>query len=123
MTILVVDDNCHYLQRITKFLRGQGHHVVAHTDERQAFNWLRHNTCDVVLLDSHLPNCESVELLRAMREDFPKQKIIISSDIGDNEMLREATRKAGGDGFIPKSLGISDDFYGEFMRFASSLVP
>ena len=68
--ILIVDDHDlvrHGLQRI--FEKIEGMEIVAEQDNGiDALHWLRHNDCDVGLLDIAMPGRNGIEVLKQIHE-------------------------------------------------------
>jgi two-component system response regulator DevR len=63
---------------------------------------IRQTRPDVVLLDLRLADCDSVELLRQIRREFPSVRVVVlSDDIDDDQLV--AVFIAGAAGYIPKS--------------------
>ena len=66
--ILVVDDELSDLETITFLLEKERHHVVAVSDGAKAFDVLKKNGFDLILLDIKMPTLSGYDLLRLMRE-------------------------------------------------------
>jgi DNA-binding NarL/FixJ family response regulator len=63
---------------------------------------IRQTRPDVVLLDLRLADCDSLELLRQIRREFPAVRVVVLSDEIDDDQL-VAVFIAGASGYIPKS--------------------
>lgn len=111
MKILLVDDD-NFLRDMyaTKFVSG-GHTVEAVDSGATALSQLAKDASyDVVMLDMVMPGMSGVELLVAIREQFPNinSKLIVLSNQGQDEDLREAT-EAGACAYIIKANSVPSE--------------
>src|SRR5207249_1653978 len=78
-------------------------HLVQAWSGRQALDYLREHTCDLVLLDLHLPDMSGLEVLtalRANRETAAIPVVVFSADATAVQQQRVAA--AGADAYIVK---------------------
>lgn len=68
-TILVVEDNEMNMDVLTRFLRRDGHTVVAAGDGRQAITAARNEAPDIILMDLSLPEMDGWEATRRIRNN------------------------------------------------------
>lgn len=107
--VLVIEDNHFLREGITEILRNHGDFAVAalsHSDESGAQLEGIHPP-DVVLLDLGLEHAHSLRLMVAVRERFPKSRIIAMDILPDHDDII-AFVKAGGAGFILKNATVED---------------
>jgi CheY-like chemotaxis protein len=103
---LVVDDNVHLLNIVRTLLRGLGATQVfdARTPD-QAFEHLRKEEIDIVILDYMLGETDGLELLRRLRTDpkSPAPYVPVIMLTAHTERRRvEAARDAGANAFCSK---------------------
>ena len=67
MTILLVDDEPHYLMLLGDFLRNQGWTVLTAENGEDALGRLKEHPFDIVISDIYMPVLNGIELQRAMR--------------------------------------------------------
>lgn len=67
--ILVVEDNEMNMDVLTRFLRRDGHTVVAAGDGRQAIMAARNEAPDIILMDLSLPEMDGWEATRRIRNN------------------------------------------------------
>ena len=105
--ILVVDDHDIVRQGLNKlFEKIQDMTVIAEQDNGvSALHWLRHNDCDVVLLDISMPGLNGIELLKQFRDEKPKLPILIFSNYTEDQYAIRLI-KAGASGYLTKG-GVS----------------
>lgn len=102
LRLLFVDDSMKYLNDMSSLL-GRKFEITKATSGRKAFETLKINTFDAVLLDLHLPDISGLEVLsRIHKEIDPYLPVIIVTDYAETENAVLAV-KAGADDFIPKS--------------------
>jgi DNA-binding response OmpR family regulator len=87
--ILVVDDEPPMVQMLTDFLVEQGFEVAAAQSGVQALARLAQQPADVVLLDVRMPELDGVDVLRRIREHYPRVGILMVSGNDDVELAKE----------------------------------
>jgi two-component system chemotaxis response regulator CheY len=109
---LHVDDNAHMLNIVRTMLRGLGvEHVLEARTAEQAFERLRHDSIDIVLLDYAIGEDDGVEFLRALRCDpaSPAPFVPVIMLTAHSERARvEAARDAGVNEFCTKPITAND---------------
>jgi two-component system, OmpR family, response regulator ResD len=111
MKILLVDDD-NFLREMyaLKFIE-KGHEVEAADGAATVLTKLQQGTVyDLILMDMVMPGTSGVELLKIIRNEFPKQTkcCIFLSNQGQEEDIREAT-EAGAVGYIIKAESIPSE--------------
>jgi len=105
MKILVVDDHPLILAALAQLLpRGERPvTVIGAADRDETYAMLAaHPDCALVLLDLALPGTRGLELLGAMRRDFPRLPIAVLSATHDRATV-DAALAAGARGYIAKT--------------------
>src|SRR5262245_50558814 len=101
-TILVVDDTA-----VDRFLAGAlleevpGWHAAYAEDGRQALALLKEAVPDLVLTDLQMPEVNGLELVEAIRRDYPALPVILMTAHGSEEIAATALRK-GAASYVPK---------------------
>lgn len=117
--ILIVDDHDivrHGLKRI--FEKIQGMKIVAEQGNGiDALHWLRHNDCDVVLLDISMPGRSGIDVLKQLRDEKPKLPILILSNYTEDQYAVRLI-KSGAAGYLTK--GCASAVVVEAVRDAAS---
>ncbi|MCX8072572.1 MAG: hybrid sensor histidine kinase/response regulator [Candidatus Binatia bacterium] len=75
-TLLVVDDEVGPAEALRMIFHPHYRVLIAHRGE-EALDVLRHETVDVVTLDLRMPHMTGVEVLRAIKSEFPDVEVII----------------------------------------------
>ncbi len=107
-TILVVDDSA-----VDRFLAGKlleevsGWHVVYAEDGREALAFLKKTLPDLVLTDLQMPEVNGLELVEAIRRDYPSVPVILMTAHGSEEIAATALKK-GAASYVPKRNLASD---------------
>jgi DNA-binding NarL/FixJ family response regulator len=105
MKVLVVDDHPLIQAALAQLLpRGERPiTVIGAADRDEAYAMLAaHRDCALVLLDLALPGTRGLELLGALRRDFPRLPIAVLSATHDRATVDAATA-AGARGYIAKT--------------------
>jgi len=105
--ILVVDDQPAVLALIRISLESAGHHVVAVDDSRAVSGLLKKQTLDLLITDIFMPDQDGIELIQAVRKEFPTVAIIAMSGVSleRREYYLEAGRTFGADAILGKPFG------------------
>src|SRR5215510_12992458 len=100
-TILVVEDDPHLAAGVAVNLRAEGyvvHHVGDGTD---ALAWLRHERCELVVLDVMLPSMDGLTVCRTLRREGNNTPVLFLTARGDPQD-RIHGLEAGGDDYLAK---------------------
>jgi DNA-binding NtrC family response regulator len=101
--ILVVEDD-ESLRRVTQAqLERIGYDTAVAVDVAQALEFLRREPRDLVISDLNLPDLSGMELLKAIRTDFPDTAVVIVTAYGTIETAVEAI-KCGAYDYITKPI-------------------
>jgi len=95
--ILVVDDNKGVTNNLTLILRKKGYETETAVTGREALNAMRKRLFDVVLLDSNLPDIDSVALLPTFTDIFPETTVILMSANSTQDSISGSVSK----GYLP----------------------
>jgi YesN/AraC family two-component response regulator len=88
--VLVVDDEVGMLAWLAEILEVARFHVFTARNGRQAMESVKFDHIDLVITDISMPNEDGFELIRSLRREFPRTKIIAISGKGQ-ECLEIAT--------------------------------
>ena len=75
--ILLVDDDVSIGEAISDFLKESSFDVVVETNPERAVRLARHMLVDLLIVDLQMPKLDGLEVLRLLREQQPKLKVII----------------------------------------------
>ena len=102
-TILVVDDSLTERRLMGGWLERNGGFSVAYAaDGQEALQWLRANRADLVLTDMQMPNMNGLELVTAVRNEFPALPVVLITAHGSADLASRALRQ-GAASYVPKS--------------------
>ncbi|MCD4730824.1 MAG: sigma-54 dependent transcriptional regulator [Bacteroidales bacterium] len=105
--ILVVDDELRVRDEIAEFLVENKYQVFKAGLPSEAFNILKQNEIDIVILDIKLPEMDGLSALKIIKEEYPNIEVIMISGHGDMGSVIEAMRKDAAD-FFPKPFRLLD---------------
>ncbi|HET7876687.1 MAG TPA: response regulator [Methylomirabilota bacterium] len=89
-TILVVDDEPPVTEMLADFLAEHDFHVLQAHSGVQALGKLAQEAVDVVLLDVRMPEMDGLEVLKRIREHYPRVGVLMVSGNDDIEMAKQA---------------------------------
>ena len=101
--ILLVEDSEGIRLLISEILSEAGYGVTAVSDGDAALLAIRRQTPEVVITDLHMPGRPVFEVIRVLREDYPRVRIVILSGLMD-ELMSEAIMASGVDAAIDKGM-------------------
>ena len=102
-TILVVDDEAKIRSIYSRFLKDEGFRVIPAGSVARAYDILKHQAVDLVLLDIRMPEVDGSELYDIMQIFHRKVKVIVTSAyplVKQQKMIMDAA------GYYDKSQGI-----------------
>lgn len=103
-TILIVDDNMNFVDRLVRLLdeiRGHSNLITA-SDYEEARKVLTHDNPDIVLLDINLPGKNGIDLLRLIHKENSGCEVIMITNHADN-YYRQQCIDLGAKHFLDKS--------------------
>lgn len=101
LSILVLDDEKRVRDEIEEFLLGKNYNVLKAGLPSEAFNILEENDVDIAILDIKLPEMDGLNVLKKVKEDYPKIEVVMISGHGDMNSVIDAMRFGATD-FFPK---------------------
>jgi DNA-binding NtrC family response regulator len=105
--ILIVDDNPNMSSLLSEMLEVFDYESVLASDGNQALNELENGEFSMVITDMRMPNMSGMELLREVKERFPKVPVVLISGYTGTQIESEA-ESLRADGFLGKPLMMSD---------------
>jgi DNA-binding NarL/FixJ family response regulator len=105
LSVLLVDDHILFRKGIASLLSShKGIYVVGEAgDGCEAIEKARETLPDVILMDVHMPRCDGLEAVRAIKSEMPNIKIIMVTVDEQDEVLFAAI-KNGAQGYLLKKL-------------------
>lgn len=107
--VLIVDDEETLTWSMSKSLskdRDKYTILIGNTGN-EALEILRNNTVDLVITDIRMPDINGLDLLTAIKNDYPDTKVIIMTAYGSSDIQKEANRR-GSLYYIEKPFEITD---------------
>jgi DNA-binding NarL/FixJ family response regulator len=121
LSVLLVDDNPHFLRILDRFLSvqrdGDVRVVGSVVGGRDAVAEAERLRPDVILVDLKMPDVPGLQLLPQLRKTLPKA-ILIALSLMDPEDYRDDTLAAGADAFVSKA-SLECDLLPAIQRLAS----
>jgi two-component system response regulator (stage 0 sporulation protein F) len=99
--LLVVDDEKGFCNYLKDFFSSRGYKVFTAYNAKDALSLVGQESPDLVLLDVKLPDMNGLEVLRLIKKDAPRTKIIMLT-VSDDEDTREKAKLFEADEFIKK---------------------
>src|SRR4051812_29362819 len=88
--ILVVDDHPTQAEEFGDLLRNSGCDVTLAGNGREAMDLLRRDLHDIVLTDLDMPVMDGLELVQAIRRDYPAVPVILMTAMGTEDVAARA---------------------------------
>jgi UDP-3-O-[3-hydroxymyristoyl] N-acetylglucosamine deacetylase len=104
-TVLVVDDEPGIRTSVRGILAEEGLRVLEAEDGQQAFDLIRHENPEVVILDVWMAEVDGLQLLQRLQENRARSEVIMISGHGNIETAVKAT-KLGAFDFIEKPFSL-----------------
>lgn len=116
MRILVVDDDPVFREELTDLLREDDHAATSAPSVQRALESLEHDEVDVVLTDLKMPRQGGLDLLREIRERWPRTLVVVVTGYASVETALDAM-KLGAFDYVRKPFHI--DQVRETLRLAA----
>jgi len=89
--ILIVDDSFYMRTILKNMLSDAGYSIVGEaSDGVTAINMAKETNPDLVTLDLILPDNTGLDVLKAIKKDNPRIKVVIVSAVGQEAIVKEA---------------------------------
>lgn len=102
--ILIVDDDPDIVLSLQDFLGGDGYHVHVATSGHLAWDCVKQNVLDLVLLDVCLPDTDGLLLLEKLSQTFPGLPIIILSGLPSLDQVTGPLDQQGAFAYLKKPI-------------------
>ncbi|MBN1870193.1 MAG: response regulator [Candidatus Omnitrophica bacterium] len=92
LKILVADDEPEILKIMTKKIAERGYAVISAADGEEAWQKIRNESPDIIVLDLNMPKKNGFEVLQELREHPPEEKwqpVIIVSARGEMDDVKK----------------------------------
>ena len=100
-TVLIVDDSAVDRRLAGGLLEKHEWDVRYAAGGKEALAQLAGQLPDVVLTDLHMPELNGLELVAAVKKDYPQVPVILMTAIGSEEVAAQALRE-GAASYVPK---------------------
>lgn len=92
MKVLVIDDEINFTEEIEEFLLNQGYISFTANNVHKGRAILKSQDIDLLILDVRLKGVNGLDILKEVKQDYPKVEVIIVSAHGDMETVITALR-------------------------------
>jgi two-component system response regulator RegA len=100
-TILLVDDEKHFRERLARALVRRGHRILAAEDYASALASLKNETPELAVVDLRMPGPSGLDLVRDALALHPGLRIVVLTGYGSIATATEAIR-LGAVNYLPK---------------------
>jgi len=100
--ITIVDDSLTQRIMIQSLLQGAGYRVSTACDGSEALEAVRSDRPDLIVTDLEMPEMNGLELVRAVKVEFPDLPVVLVTAKGSETIAADALR-AGAASYVPKS--------------------
>lgn len=107
LKVLVIDDEVNFTEEIEEFLQNQGYASFTANNVHRGRAILKNNDIDLLILDVRLKGVSGLDILREVKQQYPKIEVIIVSAHGDMDTVITALRNGAID-YLKKPFRHSD---------------
>ena len=107
MKILLVDDNKFIRDSFSEKLKNYKYEVISAKDGEEAIDKIADGNFDVVITDIRMPKVNGIEVLKFIKKNKPKIKVIVMSIFVSQEVINEVM-ELGAYKYIGKSSFLKD---------------
>jgi CheY-like chemotaxis protein len=100
-TVLVVDDSAWDRRHIGSLLQRAGFEVIFAENGRHALDLLGQNQVDIVVTDLQMPELDGLELVEAVRLNYPALPVLLMTAHGSEDIAVKALQR-GAANYVPK---------------------
>ena len=103
--IMVVDDELEICAFLKSFFEERMYEVITATSGEEALRKVEKEHPQVILLDLKMPGRDGIEILRELKQKYPKIKVIMVTAVETSDKIEQAIR-LGADNYITKPLSL-----------------
>jgi len=92
-TVLIVDDDVHFVDSTADLLNEKGFHCVGVDSGLEAINKVKETSFDVILLDMKMPIMNGVETYKEIKKIAPQTVVVLVTAYRVEELIKEALRE------------------------------
>lgn len=107
MRVLLVDDESQFVEALAERLQLRGFEALVANDGAAALDLLERDLVRLVVLDLRMPEMDGLEVLRRIKEKWPKTQVIVATGHGDEEDRRKCL-ELGAFAFLSKPVNIKE---------------
>ena len=107
INLLIVDDEVHFLESISKSLEARDFKVIAVDRGEKAIEAARKSPIDIALVDLKMPGINGEETLKALKAEHEWMEVVILTGHGTIDSAVECT-KGGAFSFLQKPCNLDD---------------
>ncbi|MFZ5898961.1 MAG: sigma-54-dependent transcriptional regulator [Bacillota bacterium] len=105
--ILIIDDEEHMCWALSKAMQQEGYRVTTATSGRGGLDKLHQHGASLMIVDLKIPDMSGLDVLKAVKESYPKLPVIIITAHGTIQTAIEAM-KAGASDYITKPFDLDE---------------
>jgi len=106
-SIILVDDEDHFRERLVKAFSNRGYTVYQAANVDEALDKIKKYRPDLALVDLKMPEKSGLDLIREVKEFIPALKIVVLTGYGSIATATEAI-KLGAHSYLPKPADVDD---------------
>jgi two-component system, NtrC family, response regulator PilR len=107
LRVLVVDDERYIREILAELLTRQECAVVTASDGQEALGKLQAAEFDVMLSDVRMPRLDGFELLKVVKQSYPRLAVVMMTGFNQDSNIKEAI-SLGAEGYLPKPFRIDE---------------
>jgi len=105
--IVIVEDDASIAEMLSFHMKAQGYQITHFADGEEARQNLMQHDYDLVLLDIMLPNCNGLDICKALRQKNPAVPILMLTSL-DGEADRVIGLELGADDYLTKPFSMRE---------------
>lgn len=125
LKILIIDDEKRITDKLSFYLEKSGFSVITANTPTEGFQKIEEEDPELLILDVMLPGMNGLDMLKEIKQSYPRLEVVMISGYGDMDMVIQAMRQGASD-FIRKPFQIMDiqlavERTGKFIELQSKL--
>ena len=105
MKLVIVDDEVEICDFLKSFFEERNYEVKVASSGEAALNLVEQFKPQIVLLDIKMPGMDGIQVLGALKNKFPRTKVIMVTALETRDKIEECLR-LGADNYITKPLSL-----------------
>lgn len=104
---LIVDDEQDVVDNVKELFELRNYSVITATSGTEALELVKKESPNIIILDIRMPDISGMEVLKEVKKNYPKTRVIMLTGVEDEE-TKDKAMSLGASGYLTKPYSFSE---------------